>query len=253
MKKSGIIFFILVVITSLLAASCVTRQVPVVETYSETEYKTEYRTEPYTETVDAVISSKQGVSYPNVKSKWYTDLLIPGFSGSGGTYYFDYTIESSHSKNQIQIDISQVAQEATGMVKVYDLSGMGPIPPRPTPMTTYWLGNPAPLQPSEISWLNNLNVIIGSAPLLGELQLGAGGGSQILFDANGIREFGILATTYNAYAIKSVKLLWTDEVMGTKTVTGERQVPYQVPYQIEKQRTVYKTEKVPLLGAIFGK
>ena len=247
MKKSGILFLVLVVISLLLVTSCVTRQVPVVETYYETEYKTEYKTEPYTETVDAVISSKQGVSYPNVQSKWYTDLLIPGFSGSGGTYYFDYTIESSHSKNQIQIDISQMAQEASGMVKVYDLSLTGPIPPRPTPMKHYWM------DPAEIHWLENLNAVTGSAPLLGEVQLGIGGGSQILFDANGIREFGILATTYNAYAIKSVKLLWTDEVMGTKTVTGERQVSYQVPYQVEKQRTVYKTEKVPLLGAIFGK
>jgi len=247
MKKLGMIFTIVVMVSCMLATSCVTRQVPVVETYYETEYKTEYKTEPYTETVDAVISSKQGVSYPNVKSKWYTDLLIPGFSGSGGTYYFDYTIESSHSKNQIQIDISQVAHEASGMVRVYDLSVTGPIPPRPTPMKQYWM------DPAEISWLENLNAVTGSAPLLGEVQLGIGGGSQILFDANGIREFGILATTYNAYAIKSVKLLWTDEVMGTKTVTGERQVSYQVPYQVEKQRTVYKTEKVPLLGAIFGK
>ncbi|MCJ7516208.1 MAG: hypothetical protein MUO89_09665 [Dehalococcoidia bacterium] len=247
MKKSGILFFILIVISSLLATSCVTRQVPVVETYSETEYKTEYRTEPYTETVDAVISSKQGVSYPNVKSKWYTDLLIPGFSGSGGTYYFDYTIESSHTKNQIEINISQVAQEASGMVRVYDLSSTGPIPPRPTPFKDYWM------QPSEINWLNNLNAVLGSARLLGEVQLGSGGGSQILFDANGVREFGILATTWNAYAIKSVKLLWTDEVTGTKTVTGERQVPYQVPYQVEKQRTVYQTETVPFWDAIFGK
>src|SRR4030042_3050836 len=111
MRKLGMLCSIIIMALPLLATSCVTRQVPVVETYYETEYKTEYKTEPYTETVDAMISSKQGVSYPNVQSKWYTDLLIPGFSGSGGPYYFDYTIESSHSKNQIQIDISQVAQE----------------------------------------------------------------------------------------------------------------------------------------------
>jgi Tfp pilus assembly protein PilP len=69
MKKSVILFFILIVISSLLATSCVTRQVPVVETYYETEYKTEYKTEPYTETVDAVISSKQGVSYPDSRAR----------------------------------------------------------------------------------------------------------------------------------------------------------------------------------------
>jgi hypothetical protein len=247
MRKSVVLFFVLIAILSLLAASCVTRQVPVVETYTETEYKTGYRTETYTETVDAVISSKEGTSYPNLQSKWYTDLLIPGFQGSGGTYYYDYTIESSHSKNQIQIDISEVAQEASGMVRVYDLSSTGPIPPRPTPFKEYWL------QPAEISWIQNLNLVLGSARLLGDVQLGSGGGNQILFDANGVREFGILATTWNAYAIKSVKLIWTDEVTGTKEVTGEKQVPYQVPYQVEKQRTVNQTEKVPFWDAILGK
>jgi hypothetical protein len=247
MKKLGMIFTVVVMVSCMMATSCVTRQVPVVETYTETEYKTEYRTEPYTETVDTVISSKQGTSYPNVNSKWYTDLLIPGFSGSGGTYYFDYVIESSHSKNQIEIDISDVAQSQSGMVKVYDLSLVGPIPPRPTAYKQYWL------EPAEVSWLNNLNSVLGSARLLGEVQLGSGGGNQILFDANGIREFGILATTWDAYAIKSVKLLWTDEVTGTKTVTGERQVPYQVPYQVEKQRTVMQPETVPFWDAIFGK
>jgi hypothetical protein len=252
MRKSGLVFTGFILISSLLAASCVTRQVPVVETYSETEYKTEYRTETYTETVNTVISSKQGTSYLNINIKWYTDLLIPGFSGSGGTYYYDYLIESSHSKNQVEIDISEVAQEQSGMVRVYDLSLSGPIPPRPVPFQTYWLNNPI-LPPSEISWLENLNATLNSSRLLGEVQLGSGGGNQILFDANGVREFGIFATTWDAYAIRNVKLNWTDEVTGPKTVTGERQVPYQVPYQVEKQRTVYQTETVPFWDAIFGR
>lgn len=251
MRKLGTLFSVLVVISLLLVTSCVIRQVPTVETYYETEYKTEYRTETYTETVDTVISSKQGASYPTVQTKWYTDLLAPGFSGTGGTYYFDYVIESSHTKNQIEIDISDVAQDQSGMVRVYDLSSLGPIPPRPIPFQTGWI--PPYPQPSEISWLDNLNVILSSARLLGEVQLGSGGGNQIVFDANGIREFGILATTRDAYAIKSVKLIWTDEVTGPKTVTGQRQVPYQVPYQAEKQRTVYKTETVPFWDAIFGR
>jgi hypothetical protein len=83
--------------------------------------------------------------------------------------------------------------------------------------------------------------------------LGSGAGNQIVFDANGVGEFGIFATTWNAYAIRSVRLVWTDEVIGPKTVTGERQVPYQVPYQVEKQRTVYKSERVPFWDAILGR
>ena len=247
MKKLTIIFPVIIITLLMLVTSCVTRQVPVVETYQETEYKTEYRTETYTETVNTVISSKQGATYLNLKMKWYTDLLIPGFEGSGGTYYYDYLIESSHSKNQVEINLSQGAQEQSGVVRVYDLSSTGPIPPRPTPFKQYWL------QPSEVNWLSNLNTTLSSARLLGEVYLGSGAGNQIVFDANGVGEFGIFATTWNAYAIRSVRLVWTDEVIGPKTVTGERQVPYQVPYQVEKQRTVYKSETVPFWDAIFGK
>jgi len=246
MRKLGISFCVLIVISLLLVTSCVTRQVPVVETYYETEYKTEYRTESYTETVNTVISSKQGTTYLNLQTKWYTDVLIPGFEGSGGTYYYDYVIESAHSKNQVQITLSQGAQDQSGVVRVYDLSTNGPIPPRPTPYKKFFY------QPSEIGWLNNLNAVLSAAPLLGEVRLGSGV-NQIVFDANGIREFGIFATTWDAYAIRSVKLVWTDEVTGPKTVTGERQVAYQVPYQAEKQQTVYKTETVPFWDAIFGK
>jgi len=246
MRKLGMLFSILIVISLLLVQSCVTRQVPVVETYYETEYKTEYRTEPYTETVNTVISSKQGTTYLNLQTKWYTDVLLTGFEGSGGTYYYDYVIESSHSKNQVEINLSQGAQEQSGMVRVYDLSSNGPIPPRPTPFKKFFY------QPSEIEWLNNLNAVLSAAPLLGEIRLGSGV-NQIVFDANNIREFGIFATTWDFYAIRSVKLVWTDEVIGPKTVTGERQVAYQVPYQAEKQRTVYKTETVPFWDAIFGK
>ena len=218
-----------------------------VETYSETAYKTEYRTEPYTETVNTVVSSKQGVTYLNVQTKWYTDVLAPGFEGSGGTYYYDYVIESPHSKNQVQINLSPNAQEQSGVIRAYDLSATGPIPPRPTPYKKFFY------QPSEIDWLNNLNTVLSTAPLLGELQLGSGAANQIVFDANNVREFGIFATTWDAYAIRSVQLIWTDEVTEPKTVTGERQVAYQVPYQVEKQRTVYKTETVPFWYAIISK
>jgi hypothetical protein len=246
MRKFGILFCVLTLISLLLVTSCVTRQVPVVETYYETEYKTEYRTEPYTETVNTVISSKQGTTYLNLQTKWYTDVLIPGFEGSGGTYYYDYIIESVHSKNQVQIILSQGAQDQSGVVRAYNLSSYGPIPPRPTPYKKFFY------QPSEIDWLNNLNAVLGAAPLLGEVRLGSGV-NQIVFDANGILEFGIFATTWDANAIRSVKLVWTDEVLGPKTVTGERQVPYQVPYQAEKQRTVYKTETVPFWDALLGR
>lgn len=247
MRKYGILFMALVAMSLLLTTSCITRQVPVTETYTETDYKTEYRTEPYTETVNTVISSKQGTTYLNPQIKWYTDVVISGFGGEGGTYYQDYIIAPSHSQNQVQISLSPNVQYDTGAIRVYDLSAFGPIPPRPTSPRKFYFDL------SEIDWLNHLNAVVSTAPLLGQVQLGTGAASQIEFDANGITEFGVFATTWDAYAVRSVKLVWTDEVLGPKTVTGERQVPYQVPYQVEKQRTVYKTETVPFWDAFSGK
>jgi hypothetical protein len=243
MKKLTIIFILFVMIMPLVATSCVTRQVPVVETYTETEYKTEYRTESTTETVNTVISSKEGTTYLNPLMKWYTDVLLAGFGGEGGTYYYDYVIMSSHSKNQVQINLSSNTKYDNGEIRVYNLSGIGPIPPRPTPFKKFFY------QPSEVDWLNNLNTVLSTAPLIGQVQLASGAATQITFDASGVTEFGIFATTWDAYSIRSVKLVWTDEVLGTKTVTSEKQVPYQVPYQVEKQRTVYNTETVPFWKA----
>ncbi len=239
MKKIGILFIGLAGILLLLATSCVTRQVPVVETYTEPEYRTEYRTETYTETVSEVISSKQGTTYLSPRTKWYTNILITGFEGQGGTFYYDYVIMSSHSKNQVQINLGQNTQFESGVVRVYNLSAYGPVPPQPTPFKKGFY------QISEIAWIENLNAVLSAAPVLGQVQFGPGAANQIAFDANGVVEFGIFATTWDAYAIRTVKLMWTDEVMGQKTVTGEKQVPYQVPYQVEKQRTVYKTVSVP--------
>jgi hypothetical protein len=250
MRRFGIICFAFIMAGLLLATSCVVREVPTVETYYETEYRTEYRTETYTETVDAVVESKQGKKYLSPKIKWYTNLVFSGFESSGGTYYYGYQLDpSGHSNAQVEIRISQVAQQQKGLVRVYDLTGIGQIPPRPTPFKDWYMG----LYPEELNWLNTFNYTLSTARLLGEVRTGTGMDDYIAFDAYGITEFGILATTWNAYSISSVYLSWVDEIIGKTTVTKERQVPYQVPYQVEKQRTVTKIQKVPVWEVILGK
>jgi hypothetical protein len=248
MRKYGMLSLILIAILLLLVSSCVTRQVPVTETYTETEYRTEYRIETHTETVNPSSSSNQDTTYLSPQTKWYTGVTFLNFQGEGGTYYTDYLIETSHLKNQVQVNLSQNAQVDNGIVKVYDFSTTGPIPPYPTPFKKWPY-----LQPSEIEWINNLNNIINHVPLLGQVQLGPGAASQILFDASGITEFGVFANTWDAYVVHSVKLVSSDEGTGPTTVTREEQVPYQVPYQVEKQRTVYKTETVPFWEAFSSK
>lgn len=59
--------------------------------------------------------------------------------------------------------------------------------------------------------------------------------------------------TWNLYAISSVALVWLDDIIEQRAVTKERQVPYDVPVQVEKQRSVMQAEKVPFWEAIFRK
>lgn len=247
MRKLGIFFSILVVALPLFAASCVTTEVPVVETYYETEYRTEYKTEPYTETVYEVVESQQGRTYLNPVVKWYTNVRAPEFQYAGGTYYYGYWIDpTGYSKAQVEIRISPGGQQQKGLVRVYDITGFGQVPARPTPF------NSRRYEFDEIAWLNRLNYTLSNAPMLGELLTGVGMDDYIVFDAGSVREFGIFATTWNAYTIGSVRLVWVEETLEKKTVTLEKQVPYQVPYQAEKQRTVLETERVPFWQAIFG-
>ena len=240
--------FVLIMALPLCVMSCVTVEVPEIETYYETEYRTEYKTETYTETVDAVVESQEGKKYLKPRIKWHTDVVAPGFEGSGGTYYYGYQLDPlGHSKTQVEIHVSPGAQQQKGVVRVYDLTGIGQIPPRPTPYKKFWY------QPEELSWLSNLNYTLSTARMLGEVRTGVGMDDYIIFDASGVMEFGIFATTWHGYAVTSVKFTWVDEIIGQKTITGERQVPYQASYQVEKQRTIYKTEKVPVWEAIFGR
>jgi hypothetical protein len=248
MRKLVVFFSLLMVVVPLFAASCVTTEVPVVETYYETEYRTEYKTEPYTQTMDAVLESHQGRTYLEPVVKWYTNVGASGFQGAGGTYYYGYWIDpTEHAKAQVEIRISPSGQQQKGLVRVYDLTGFGQIAVRPTPFQN------RRFELDEIAWINHLNYVLTNARMLGEVKTGVGMDDDIVFDAEAVREFGIFATTWNAYTIGSVKLLWVDEVIGQQTITGEKQVPYQVPYQVEKQRTVIKTETVPFWEAILGR
>ena len=241
----GSIFMIAVL---LLSTSCVTRQVPVVETYYETEYRTEYRTESYTETVQTVTQSDKGSTFLTPVVKWHTDVRPPGFEGIGGTYYYGYVLGlPEHSTSQVKVHVSPGAQLQEGLVRVYDLTGMGQIPPRPTPFKVFGL------ELEELNWLNAFNAALMSARILGELRTDVGPDGYIVFDAKGVREFAILATTWHIFPIASVRLVWSDDVVVPETVVKERQVPYQVSYQVEKQRTITKTEVVPIWQGIFGK
>jgi len=255
--KSSLFLGMVVAIFLVFTVSCVSKEVPVTETYYyETEYKTEYKTESYTETEDVVVRTSEGKTYPTCINKWSAGIYFKaGGAGTGMTYYYGYEIDTSkHTRSQVKITLSSMAQ---GHIGAYDLTGIGQIPNMPTTLAKWREVDPKTgelsLTPGEQAWFDSLNAIVTNPErVLNSQSMGTGPVGEISFDAKGIEEFAILANTFNVYAVSSVQLVWSDDIIEKRTVTKERQVPYQVPVQVEKQRTVMQTKKLPFWEVIFG-
>lgn len=251
MRKSDLFISMVVVISLISTTSCVAKKVPVTETYYETEYKTEYKTETYTETEEVIVRTSEGKTYLTPISKWHAGIYFKAAGPNAGTYYYGYKIDDSeHTRSEVKIRVSSMAQ---GYIVVIDLTGVGQIPSMPTTLAKWRERNPKTgelwMTPKEQAWLDNLNALLANPErILKSTELEG----EISFDATGIKEFAIFANTWNVYAISSVHLIWSDDIIEKKAVTKERQVPYKVPVQIEKQRTVMQTKKVPLWEVIFG-
>jgi hypothetical protein len=295
----GIVLASLLIIT----ASCVSRDVPVTETY----YETEYKTETYTTTEDVMVDHKEGET--NLKS---TMIWSAGFPDEGvGFNYYSYEISMiQHSTSQIKVTFlnSVSEQNLKEGIMVYNLTGKSQIsipPARQTwgegaTETKQWFDNFNSLIEDPkyklpvltvnarqgiyydsllavdrcIDYCSNIFIINSDPALRNQLtaepthvgeSFGLGkapnfrvsnsvyavrGGNRepayIVFDASGIKAFAILDSWF-MFPISDVQLLWTDEVTEERTVTKEEQVPYQV----EKQRTVVQAQRVPFWEVIF--
>jgi hypothetical protein len=253
MKRLSLFLGILIIISLVFTVSCVTKEIPVTETY----YETEYKTETYTETENVVVKTLEEKVRLDPVDRWQTNLyFLPGGASPGKlafpsvyelTYYYGYEITSAeHSRSRVEINFYSSALRQEGEIRVIDLTGAGQIPHKPEPpmrafITETW-GQ---------KWLDDLNAVITNPErIMGDFLTGTDEvKNQIIFDAAGVTAFAILANTWNSYAIRNVELIWSDDTIEPKTVTKERQVPVQV----EKQRTVTTIEKIPVWEAVFGR
>jgi len=202
----------------IFSISCVTKEVPVTEIY----YETAYRTETYTTTEDVVVSTKEESINLTPIIEWEDSLTVTkGGYGIGTTYYKGYRIDQNTSepcKVIIRVNL------AAGYIMVFDLTNWGQISRK----AGLFL-NSLTSKPERVLYAQNIAQ------------------SEISFDAKGIDEFAIVANTYNSHIIASVQLICPAHTVEKKIVTKERQIPYQV----EKQRTVLQTKQVPFWEAIF--
>jgi hypothetical protein len=245
-----ILFALVAVGLLILAQACVTREFPVTETYDDIEYKTEYQTESYTEIEKTVAEVRKGRDMLAPEVKWYNSLYYTEYKPVRATYYYGYFVEQSqHSKSEVRINLSRGVRQFEGIIKVYDLTGIGQIPAQPT---AYSQWGPV-ISPEQMMWVSDVNLILGNARQLGEVIMGPGAPDNITFDARGVWEFAIMVNSHLGHAVSHVQLNWADETVEEKTVTKQRQVPQQVPYKVTKQRTVTETRKVPFWEVFFSK
>jgi hypothetical protein len=251
MGRLSLFLSIVIVISFAFSISCVSKQIPVTETYYVTENKIEYKTETYTTTENVVIKTTEGQMYLEPIQKWQTGIYLRRVgSGTGMSYYYGYDISTEqHSRVRVEINILQDALGRTGGIIVCDLTGFGQIPHAPETNRPGNLENGVYVPPPALqAWLDNLNsVLTDSARNLGYIDTNTGE-NNITFDAKEVKEFCIIANTWEK-SISGVKLTWADDVTEQRTVNKEREVPYQVPVQVKKQRTVMKTKKVPFWEA----
>ena len=162
---------------------------------------------------------------------------------STDTYLIIYDIDTSkHAKNQVKIYIHYVAEGTIGVYNLTntlqsDLGRLNDIVADPE-LTLMFGSIKADLRDNELSFYADLH-------------------DKFSFDAEGVEIFAIIVRTWRPFLSESpfflcgATLVWSDDIVEQRTVTKERQVPYQVPFEVEKQRTVIKIKKVPIWEALL--
>ena len=275
MGKS-ILFLSMVLVASLIfTTSCVSKEVQVTETFYETEYRTEYKTESYTTTEDVVVETVEGWDSLRPKTEWRTNWVYLIDSSSEFTNYHGYDIstQGEHSKSQIQVTFVMQPQLHKGIIYAVDLTDA--YSDQSIPFSGLLFGK-EPTQHSEGGqlfvpdegcqiidpqvlgdvkvWVDGFNAVMrNSARILGRLPVDKETTDySITFDAKDVKDFAVVIGVKPENVPFNVKLNWSDDIVEQRTVTKEREVPYQVPVEVEKQRTVTKTEKVPFWEAMMA-
>lgn len=266
MKKLCLSF--VVVLSLIFTVSCVSKELPVTETY----YETEYRGETRYEIQDVVIGQKCGDDSINSILEWYAPNLtmasrdIVGSIACDQVWYFGCEIPH-HDITHIKVTFSKsLSPNFWGhySANAYDLGEGGQIASPPAGQWVIESEKPGYYQWGDLPWSHSLQDWIGmfnsrlvSARNLGKWEATAfsmdkgptKAPNTLEFDANGVTNLAIIAcgADFEWQPVQVVQLIWCDNVTEKRSVAKEE----QVPYQIEKQRTIMQTKKVPFWEAIF--
>jgi hypothetical protein len=260
--------------------SCISKEMPVTETY----YETEYRSETHSEIQDVVVSQNCGddtIDPITVKAQWYASHLaidnsnsLGGILGCNGIWYFGCEIprhDTIHIKVTFYSRAGSPQSQENYAASAYDFGDSVQIAPPPEGKQTL-VETPLPYQPAGdiyytwtdlpgshklADWIDTFNTRLASAPNLGNwtsttFSFDKGFTKlpdKLEFDADGVTNLAIIAcgAPFDYPPVQMIQLTWCDNVTEKKAVAKE----YQVPYQVEKQKTIMQTKQVPFWETVF--
>jgi hypothetical protein len=252
MKAIFKLLLLLVLICPLLLLACVSKEYAVTQNYQETQYKTEITTESYTENQTII----------HIESGEYT--LTPYYNWSTANfYYYGYEMPEAQSYDNISLRLSiwRQLQNEPVMLQIFDMSKTGQIPsPEPLsadeslPQTPNWY---LITGTASATWLKSANTMITQAKFLGatSYRWSQVADPQVLvFKADRPNSIALIITqAQNKWNCRvNLDALWSRNTTDYQTVTKQRQVSKQVPFQVERQRTIYQVRQVPFWELILS-
>jgi hypothetical protein len=236
--------------------ACVSKEYPVTQNYEETAYRTEYYNEPYSENITSTRAEVTGYELLPYHYWFSQDLL---FQGVSNLWYYGYDLPESTGDAgvRLKIFINPQLQYEPMFMSVFDMTRAG------------YLDYPDPVGPAGNSekgqvawswikgaaadtWLDSANALMTRAKFLGGRSniWSKPGNVQIVdLDAGRARNVAILVSgplnKWNASFTLYVAAYGTAE----SKQSGERRMSRQLPYQVQKQRTVYEVRQVPFWEA----
>jgi hypothetical protein len=241
-------------ISIFLSSACAYQTFPVTQTYEETLYRTEYTDEPYTEN-STIVHTDTGEFELTSYYKWHT---------TGLSYYgYDIPYYASYDNVSLRFSIWRQLQPEPVTLRIYDMSNAGQIP-SPEPLLTEELLQPQQ-QPdwyfirgnASPDWLKTANIMINQGKFLGssEYMFSKKVDPQVIVLKAG--KPSMIAVLVNEGQNRwnsrfTVEVLWARSTIEQNQTVGKRPVARQVPYQVQRQRTVYQVKQVPFWETIFG-
>lgn len=259
MKTAEILLICLLILTVSVSASCLNREYPVTQSYTETAYRTEIVREKCTEnqTILHVVTGEYELSPAFV---WYNQEI--SFSGTPNTWYYAYDIPKTPAYDtlNLKLKIHKQFQYEKAVIRIFDMSEGGHIH-SPDPLGTgedisfgkgkwQWITGR-----SSSSWLDHANININKARFLaGRTNLWSNTDEPVIEAEAGRAEklAVIISGPVNRWNVQvTLVVIWKIFNYEFRPVTLEREVAHQVPYTVQRQRTVYESKQVPFWEAFL--